>query len=481
MMMTGSPESGTPLESGVDEPSRPVVVEQAQRDRTAPEETIHEGGGAGAHAPPPPLAPLEMRIDDPLPHEYITTDRGVGGAIKRRAEDFLVDEIPLYEPEGRGEHLYVCVQKTNTSHNEMISVVRRHFGVESNAIGFAGMKDKVGVTRQTLSIHLPGVEVPDKPIDHRRIAILWSARHGNKLRLGHLAGNRFSIRIRDVDPMRAPAAGRILRQMERFGVPNYFGAQRFGYRGNNHVLGAYVLLGQWRDACTFLLGTAAKFPEYQRPKRELYDAGRYEEAQADWTTADRTEHIVAKKLARGYRPRDAVLAVGQTALEFWTSSLQSAIFNRVLDQRIRSGRFATLVEGDVACKHDNRAMFPVTAEEIASGELPARLEAMEISPTGPLWGGGMMLAGGDIAEVEREALAAAGFSVDQFLAFKRCPPGQRRPLSVPLKNTLIESGLDEYGEFIRVAFDLPRGSYATVVLREIMKSDSIEVDDVSTA
>ena len=420
---------------------------------------------------PPPLEPLPMRIGSPLPQEFATDEPGIGGRIKMRAEDFLVDEIPLYPLSGSGEHLYLGVQKINTSHAEMMSVLRRHFGVGDGSIGFGGMKDKVGVTRQTVSIHLPGDDVPEEPLDHQRIQILWRDRHHNKIRLGQLAGNRFSIRVRDVDPMKAPQALKILRRLERDGVPNYFGEQRFGYRGNNHVLGAYVLRGEWRHACTFLLGQAGGgFQEYQRPRRELYDVGRYEEAAAQWTTADRNELIVIRKLAKGTRPRDALLAVGDTAVEFWISALQSAIFNRVLDERMRSGRLATLAEGDIACKHENRSMFHVTAEALASGELRQRLAGMEIAPTGPLWGPGMLMPSGASLEAEQEALAAAGFSVEQFLGFKRVLEGQRRPMTVPLQHAALEAGMDEHGEFIRVAFDLPRGSFATVLLREIMKN-----------
>jgi tRNA pseudouridine13 synthase len=421
-------------------------------------------------------------IGNPLPQEYATAAQGVGGRIKVRAEDFLVDEIPLYDLVGAGEHLYLGVRKTNTSHAEMISVLRRHFGVDQSAIGFAGMKDKVGVTQQSVSIYLPGsadsnLDADIPPIEHQRVQILWSTRHHNKLRLGQLAGNRFSIRIRDVDPMKAPLALKVLRELERGGVPNYFGEQRFGYRCNNHVLGAYVLLGEWRHACTFLLGQAGGgFQEYQRPRRALYDDGRYAEAAAQWTTADRNELMVCQRLAKGVRPRDALLAVGDTAVEFWISALQSAIFNRVLDDRIRAGRLATLSEGDIACKHENRSMFHVTAEALASGELSRRLANQEIAPTGPLWGPGMLTPSGDSLASETAALAAAGFTVEQFIGFKRVMEGQRRPLSVPLKNASVESGLDEHGEFIRLAFDLPRGSYATVVLREIMKNAAARDD-----
>ena len=422
-----------------------------------------------------------MRITDPLPQRYLTQTPGVGGRIKVRPEDFLVYEIPLYEPDGKGEHLYLGIQKTNVSHGEMMSCLRRQFGVREFAIGYAGMKDKAGVTRQTVSIHLPK-DPPSVEIDHKRIQVLWSTRHLNKIRMGHLAGNRFSIRIREVDPMKAPAAMKTLRQLEQDGVPNYFGSQRFGYRGNNHRVGAALLAEDWTSLTGELLGTVGGvFPEYQRERREAFDAGRLRVAASLWTTADRAERIACERLAAGHAPREAVLAVGGTALSFWISSLQSAIFNRVLDQRLETQSLATLAEGDLAWKHDNRAVFTVTAADLAGGQLTARLAAMEISPSGPMWGKGMLQAGGAVAIAEREALEAAGLQLSQIMESHHGPEGARRPLRFPVNNTQLESGLDEHGPFIRVAFDLPRGSYATIVLREIMKSQGYETDESSAS
>lgn len=418
-----------------------------------------------------------MRIANPLPQKYLTTEPGVGGRIKVRPEDFLVDELPLYEPEGQGEHLYLGIEKSNVSHGELISCVRRHFNVSERDIGFAGMKDKVGVTRQTISVLLPprSPQTPNVDIQHGRINVLWAARHRNKIRVGHLAGNRFSIRIRDVQATKAPLAQRTLDVLARAGVPNYFGSQRFGYRLNNHIIGAALLCEDWDCMLRLLLGSeGANFPLYQRPRRELFDAGKFAEAAEQWTAADRSERIVSTRLAAGKSKKDACLAVGETALAFWISALQSAMFNRVLDRRIESGTFAQLLENDIAFKHTTRGMFHVTAKEIASGELPARLASLELSPSGPLWGKDMMQAMGNAGEVEREALAAAGLTSDVILRSKHSPQGGRRPFGVPLRDAAIEGGVDEHGNYIRVSFDLPRGAYATIVMREIMKSELVE-------
>lgn len=409
---------------------------------------------------------------DPLPQRFLTDEPGIGGVIKARPEDFLVEELPLYQPLGEGEHLYLFVEKNDVSHAEMISSLRRHFGVREEAIGFAGMKDKLGITRQMVSIHLLGDPTDLQP-PHERIRVLWSARHRNKLRRGHLEGNRFSIRIRDVDPLKAPHVKRILARLQRDGVPNYFGFQRFGYRRNNHLLGAAMLRGQWDALLAELLGTTGSaFPEYQRQRRELFDAGRYAEAAPMWTTADRAELFSIRALTDGKNPQQACRAIGKTSLSFFISALQSAIFNRVLDQRLEAGTLLTLMEGDVAWKHGppgSGSVFAVTAAELATGALPPRMAAFEISPSGPLWGRGRMSAAGEVDRMELAALDAAGLTEQAFI--DQGVEGGRRPLRVRISNPEVDAGVDEHGGYVRLAFDLPRGAYATVVLREIMKTE----------
>jgi tRNA pseudouridine13 synthase len=418
------------------------------------------------------------RSINPLPQRYLTPEPGLGGAIKQRPGDFLVEELPLYEPAGEGEHLYLRIEKTGVSHHEMVSCLRRHFNVVDGAIGFAGMKDKIAVTSQTISIHLPREQaVPAGDVPHDRIRVRWMTRHANKIRRGHLAGNRFSIRIRDVDPVKVTVVRRQLGRLEATGVPNYFGRQRFGYRVNNHLLGLALLRADWAGLTGELLGSAGSaFPEYQRPRREVFDQGRYREAAALWTPADRNELTVIKALAKGRRTRDAARAVGKTAMSFWISALQSAVFNRVLDIRLEAGTLTTLAEGDLAWKHDNGAVFAVTADELTGSELATRLDRFEVSPSGPLWGAGMTRPGPAVAAVELEALEAMGITAESLGTRDHNLKGARRPLRVPVGNPSTESGVDEHGAYIRVAFDLPSGSYATVLLREIMKTPKTRSD-----
>ncbi|MHC4416361.1 MAG: tRNA pseudouridine(13) synthase TruD [Planctomycetota bacterium] len=409
----------------------------------------------------------------PRPQRYLTDQEGIGGVIKARPEDFLVEELSLYEPSGEGEHLYLQIEKTAVSHGELISRLRRRFGVREDAIGFAGMKDKIAVTRQTVSIHLRE-DPPDVELDHDRIRVLWASRHTNKIRIGHLAGNRFSIRIREVDPVKVTVVKPVLDRLARIGVPGYFGGQRFGYRHNNHLVGLALLKEDWSGLLAELLGaTGSPFPEYQRARRELFDGGRFQDAAAMWTPADRNELTAINVLCLGKSEREACAAVGKSTRSFWISALQSAVFNRVLDQRIADGTLTTLVEGDLAWKHDSGSVFLVTADELASGRLCPRLEALEISPSGPLWGAGMIRPQAAVAEAEQQALAGVGVPLDTFADTESRLQGARRPLRVPMIHPETEAGADEHGPYIRVAFDLTRGAYATVLLREIMKTPEL--------
>ncbi len=408
--------------------------------------------------------------DSPLAQHYLTEEPGIGGELKQRPEDFLVEEIPLYEPCGEGEHLYLFIEKRGVSHSEMLSCIRRHFRLPERAVGYAGMKDKLGITRQLVSLHLPGEKNVDINISHDGLAVLWADWHRNKLRRGHLTGNRFSIRIREVDPLKTPSVLKTLRTLERRGVPNYFGEQRFGYRANNHIVGQHMIAGRWEAMLAEMLGTSgASYPEFQQQRRELFEAGHYARAAEQWSVADRIELMAMRSLASGRSPQHTVRSLDRTARTFFANAFQSAVFNQLLDDRLETDTVDQLAVGDLAWKHDSRAVFRVTSVDEAD-ELRRRLDAFQISPTGPLFGKNTMHAEGPVHERELAALRRAGISLDELDASSFATPGERRPFRVPISNIEIEGGIDEHGQYIRTAFDLPRGSYATVALREVMKT-----------
>ena len=414
----------------------------------------------------------------PLPFIPVTDAPGIGGTLKVHPGDFLVDEVPLYEPSGTGEHLYLNIQKEGVSHGEMIAVLARHFGVDRKAIGYAGMKDKHAVTRQMVSIHLHA-DPPSVAVPHERIQVLWADRHANKLRRGHLQGNRFSIRVRNVEPTAVPRAFRVLQALETSGIPAWYGEQRFGYRANNHIVGMHVLRRDWSAAADELLGTAGTpFPEYQRERREAWDGGDFSAAAAGWTRADRTELILTEAFARGAKPRDAFRRAGRDTMKFWTSAVASAVFNEVLARRISDGNWNTLIPGDLAWKHDSRAVFAVDDAEL-DDTLHGRLASGEVSPSGPVYGDGMAPANGDAAAYETAALDAFDLTPQLLTEGHLHPDGARRPLRDHISNVNADSGFDDHGAYIRCQFDLTRGMYATMVMREVMKPERSDPSDES--
>ncbi len=113
-----------------------------------------------------------------VPSRFLTDGiEGIGGILKSRPEDFLVEEIPLYEPSGEGEHLYLMIEKRGLSTFDLLNIVARHFDVQKKSIGYAGLKDKHAITRQMISVHLPGKdESAFRSLDGNRITVLGAFR-----------------------------------------------------------------------------------------------------------------------------------------------------------------------------------------------------------------------------------------------------------------------------------------------------------------
>lgn len=412
-----------------------------------------------------------------VPARYLTEGiDGTGGTLKERPDDFMVEELPLYQPAGEGEHLYLMVEKRGLTAMQMIGIIARHFDVPRRAIGYAGLKDKQAITRQVISVHLPGKKPEDIPmLQHPRIAVLWADLHTNKLRRGHLAGNRFSIRVRNVKPTDARTALRVLRELEAKGLPDRVGEQRFGFLANNHLIGRALYKRDLQSAADLLLSPSPRSPAAQAEARDLYAAGDLEQAHAVTPRHLTTERTVLAALAKGATPEQAFAKVDRGVLGYYYSAFQSAVFNAVLDRRVEDGTLATLQPGDIAMHHESRNTFAVDDDTIVKPETAERLAMLEISPTGPMWGTSMPRASGKTDEAEVEALAAVGMSPADF---ENAPPldaemtgGTRRPLRVPVRSIDVEGGVDDHGPYIRCAFDLPRGAFATAVMAEIMKPD----------
>ncbi|MEA2736159.1 MAG: tRNA pseudouridine13 synthase, partial [Humisphaera sp.] len=267
---------------------------------------------------------------------YLTRDfPGVGGVIKQRAEDFFVQEIPLYEPSGEGEHVYCEIQKINLTTFDAVQQIARALNVPTREIGYAGMKDARAISRQVLSIW---GTTPEAVMALRlpNLSVLWAARHGNKLRLGHLAGNRFAIKIRDVDPMKVTTLRPLVDLIERRGMPNYFGEQRFGRRGDNDKLGAALIRDDNEALLKLLLGTpnGEVDDQFSFAARRAFDARDNAASMKAWPRRAGMERRILARLMKTHRPSAAVRAVDEKIRRLWVSALQSRVFNDVVARRI---------------------------------------------------------------------------------------------------------------------------------------------------
>jgi tRNA pseudouridine13 synthase len=330
---------------------------------------------------------------------YLTRELpGTGGRIKERVEDFIVEEIPLYQFSDHGDFTFLLMEKTNLSSLDLVNVIRKHLDLEDHEVGVAGWKDKRAITRQWISLPLQKTSQEQlASLADKGIKILEQRRHSNKLRTGHLLGNRFSVLIRQPDPQALERATVIIQSLQKLGLPNFYGVQRFGAGGDNPEKGLALLLGKYR--------------------------------------------------LRSVRKRKLLI-----------SSYSSLLFNLTLRYRIEQELFTRLLPGDIAKKHDTGGLFLVTD---AAKEQP-RAERLEISATGPIWGRKMKKAGDQAAVLEEKILLEQGLKPDVF----HKQPGSRRSLRVVLR----EFSMQQEGEGLRLEFFLPKGSYATVLLTEIMKT-----------
>jgi len=336
----------------------------------------------------------------------ITADLpGSGGAVKASPADFRVDEIPAYAPSGAGPHLYLRVEKSGRTTRDVVRELARRLGVAEREVGVAGLKDRHAVTTQWLSF--PVARDPDPAsLAGEGLRVLEASRHGNKLRTGHLRGNRFSLAVRGGDPARAAAAAAALAAR---GLPNFFGPQRFGADGRNAEVGRALLLGR--------LGV----PGAARAARDRF--------------------------------------LRRLCISAW----QASVFNRWLAERIADGLFAAALAGDVMRKLDSGGVFDC-ADPDADG---ARVARFEISPAGPIFGHAMRPASGAAAAREARLLEGEGVGAADLARGRGEAEGARRAARLP-----VAVEVEGEGDGYRARFDLPRGSYATVVLGELVKGDA---------
>ena len=174
---------------------------------------------------------------------------GASATLKLLNEDFIVTELPQQLPSGAGEHIWLDIEKNGANTAFVAQQLAEAAGVQLMDVGYAGLKDRYAITRQWFSIYLPKGETPDlTQLQHPEFKVLSQSRHVKKLRPGDLLGNRFRIVLRDVTggPGAIDALESNLKFVASQGVPNYFGAQRFGFDGGNVEQGRAMLAREIR-------------------------------------------------------------------------------------------------------------------------------------------------------------------------------------------------------------------------------------------
>jgi tRNA pseudouridine13 synthase len=415
----------------------------------------------------------------------------LSAVFKERWEDFEVEEIPLHEPEGHGDHTWMEVEKRGLTTMKAASDLALALGVKASEVGYAGMKDTRAVARQWMSVEHVAPEAA-LALDIPRVRVLRARRHPKKLRRGWHAGNRFRIRLRALAEGK-PYTGRgdpvgvarsALDHLAERGVPNYYGPQRFGYRGDTWRVGRALARGEWGEAAGLIAGRplGAGDPGVDAGggvnpdrgdilrARELFEAGAYAEAAATWPSGFSQCARLASAMARtGGDAARALPVVGKRMLRLYAEAYQAWLFNQVLADRIHSLDRCLL--GELAWKHDTDALFPVEDP----GAVEGRAERFEISPTGPLVGQRLRTPSADAGEIERVALRHADFRSEELESAALRPlTGRRRPLRFQLRGATVVAGTDDVGPYLEVGFELPPGCYATSVLRELGRGGIIE-------
>lgn len=355
----------------------------------------------------PVSEPAEALLQHLTSAPFLSRDvPAVVGQLKQTPEDFVVEEIPAYVPSGEGEHLYLWIEKrglnTVDAARSLASVLDTPFA----EAGWAGLKDRQAVTRQWLSFHCTRTPRPDE-LNVEGVRVLESTRHLNKLRTGHLRGNRFRLRLANVPDGHEAHAQACLALLHEQGLPNYYGAQRFGHGGRNlHSAYRMVVQGERPPAKPFL--------------RKLF-----------------------------------------------VSALQSALFNAWLAQRLERGLFGQVLSGDVLRKEDTGGLF-VCSDPQADGE---RSQRWEISITGPMFGSRMKSPEADALTLEAEVLDRWGIDAACLKRAEKYGEGTRRPARVRPEGVHCE----RIGGDLSLAFDLPKGSYATVLVEELTKTRGLQL------
>ncbi len=349
--------------------------------------------------------------------QYFFNHSKIDVYFKQSKDDFVVTEIPLYEFSGEGEHLILTVRKKDLSTWDMVGIISDYIGCKSRDIGYAGLKDKNAMTVQNISIPRQYEEKVDA-FTHKNIKILNKTYHNNKVRVGHLKGNKFFIRLKRVFPSDAKILESVLGQIATLGMPNYFGFQRFGINGDNYLKGKELIDG--------------KLKVRDRKLKQMYLNAYQSYLFNNWLSA----RIEISKLAVAFEAKEICEKLNMSVDEVKALKAQEHPFK--------------LLVGDVMSHYPFGRIFHVEDLEVEAQKFHLR----DRVATGLLCGKKTKIAVDKAREIEEPFDEKTG--LDGSRRFAWIFPDE------------IQSEYKEDNNHFELSFTLPKGCYATELISELL-------------
>lgn len=359
--------------------------------------------------------------------------------FKQSPRDFVVEEVPLYSFSGEGAHLILKLRKKSLTTFEILKVLSSNLGIKENEIGYAGLKDKNALSIQYISLprHLTDkIESLNLP----NIKILEKTYHNNKIKLGHLKGNKFFIRLKKLDKLNAQKTAEVCKTMEQFGIPNYFGYQRFGKEGDNYQAGLEII---------------EKKRKVRNKKMQNFLISAYQSYLYNLWLSLRIDisHLIANT------PLDSIPKTLKMYLD--CDEIPQEFLDMNTCKRLKSQpHWFKILKGDYLCHYPFGKLFMLdeTSDLMIESE---RFMRKETAITGALSG-----------EKVKISQWGAGVLESKFLDCRIKSVGQRRYAWIFPENLNFRYKEEEaQGE---LEFYLPKGAYATNLLRELAHREIME-------
>lgn len=414
---------------------------------------------------------------------YVTKEEGIGGTIRNQYEDFYVEEIPDLIPTGEGPNVWIWIEKIGRTTLDVVLDIARDLHIDRKRMGFAGMKDKKARTRQWICISNMDSDEQFEQVKALsgqiyKTDFLKVIRGRKKLRMGQLKGNKFRILIRDIDDVEKSAeiASDILKQLEVTGVPNYFGWQRFGKpRTNTHLVGEALVENDLKKAVGRYIGNPTEGEHEENQKaRKAYDDGDLEKSLELMGKGMRYEKMMIRELIKDSKKgeltdksyKNALHALPKPLQRMFVHAYQSFLFNAAVSKRVEMG-INKYIEGDIIINNEERIVRDKTPEEYQ--EL---IDTFQVNPTSPLYGTKVPFAGGKVGEMEKSILDNYGLSKEDF-EVPKMPRLGSHGLRRSMRFQVWDTSAIATDEGVLTEFSINKGSYATAVLREVMKKDVV--------